>query len=191
MDFSHLSNISALGWSWVPLGQGMRVPHLAAKPSWLPFCVQLAVQCASWTRRCALGAPPLCSSESSLRPPSTSIYLHLHLSQRRNRTTRGERISVRVIVTEPLRSSQTSLLSRRRLSSIGPGGASRSSARPPAAPLRSAPRRAGQLRSLSPRRAVNSQEAGWIIGQFGKSARRQLRICLLAPSREDNTQPEL
>ncbi|CAK6962502.1 Hypothetical predicted protein [Scomber scombrus] len=34
------------------------------------LCGQLAVQCASWTRRCALGAPLLCSSESTPRPPS-------------------------------------------------------------------------------------------------------------------------
>lgn len=79
------------------------VPHLVAIPSWLPSCGRLVVQCASWTRRCALGAPPLCSSQSTLRPPSTSISTSAS-AETAPPQEEEERTTQSVIVTEARRS---------------------------------------------------------------------------------------
>lgn len=130
------------------------MPHLVAIPSCLPLCGHLVVQCASWTRRCALGAPPLCSSESTPRPPSTSISTSTS-AEAAQREERG-RSSASAIVTEarhppplppgPHFSSRTPTLSDRSVPEVRPAHPlARQQLR--AAPCRSAPRRAGPLAS--------------------------------------------
>lgn len=137
------------GLNWAPTrAKVWLVPHLVAIPSWLPLCGRLVVQCASWTRRCALGAPPLCSSQSTLRPPSTSISTSASAETAPPEEEEEERTTQSVIVTEARRSQpDPPQPGDRRLGPIRPsGGASRSSRQP----RRAAPFRAGSVRSFFP-----------------------------------------
>lgn len=70
----------------------------AVRPVDSLFCGHLAVQCASWTRRCALGAPPLSSSVSTHPVPSPPP-LHLQPAPKPHNKQRGHSFAS-VIATE-------------------------------------------------------------------------------------------
>ncbi|KAI9525780.1 hypothetical protein NQZ68_002328 [Dissostichus eleginoides] len=117
------------------------------------YLLSLQMQCASWTPRCALAAPPRCSSERSPLPPSLHP-LHPHPAQEQH-TPVGERTSNRIF-----HSNRGSLLSqypvfltdlsRRCVQIIR-------FLRAASLRSRSARRRIGPL--ASPRRSVHSLEA--------------------------------
>lgn len=75
-------------------------PEVPLSSDWCHRAAFPSVQCASWTRRCALAAPRL----SSFTPPS--LRLHLHLNQRRGCTSTA-RSPESEIWTEELPASQS------------------------------------------------------------------------------------
>lgn len=158
----------------VKQGPGMTAATPCCHTQFTPVtCDRLFVQCASWTRRCALGASPRYSSQSDTPP---SFHLRLHLRRRRNRTARGRRrrrSPATVTEATPFPNNPPKPQPRRRPASRSdpspvarlPRSSARSPARP-VAPCRAVPcRRSAPGRTLGPppplsRRTVSSLDAG-------------------------------